>query len=113
MKETKNIIFLKKNIPNRIKKQVRAWDMFAKLGPLGFVILGFVMHSTQMMDVESILWLGLGLFVVTAVTWWFWTISTIGHISERVHKAESGVQEVLTELRIIRQIFQDIKKDNK
>ena len=113
MKQDKNIIFLKKNIPNRIKKQVRAWDMFAKLGPLGFVIIGLVMHSTQMMDVKSILWLGLGVFVVTAATWWFWTIATIGHISDRVHKAESGVQEVLTEIKIIRQIFQDIKKDNK
>ena len=52
MKETKNIIFQKEH-SNRIKKQVHAWDMFAKLGPIRICWFGFIMHSTQMMDVES------------------------------------------------------------
>ena len=108
MKETKNIIFLKKNIPNRIKKQVRAWDMFAKLGPLGFVILGFVMHSTQMMDVESILWLGLGLFVVTAVTWWFWTIFTIRHLVRILNRASENLGEVKDEFKKVSKQVQDL-----
>ena len=38
-------------------------------------------------------------FVVTAVTWWFGQYRNNRHILERVHKAESGVQEVLTELK--------------
>ena len=98
---------------DKIETQVERWDWFARIVPIVFVGISLVLICLGVIDYKQAFWTALAVFAVTAVTWWFWTISTIGHISERVHKAENGVQEVLTELKIIRQIFQDIKKDNK
>ena len=97
----------------QIEKQVERWDMYARIVPAIFLVVCGGLILAGIIDYKQAFWAAVVVTAVTAVTWWFWTISTIGNISERVHKAESGVQEVLTELKIIRQIFQDIKKDNK
>jgi len=109
----KNVIFLKKDIPNRIKKEVRYWNLFAKFAPFVFAGVGFVFYKMNMVNFNDILVIAGILFAVTAISWWFWTINTIGHISDRVHKAEDGIQEVLTDLKVIRQLFQDIKDNRK
>lgn len=109
----KNVIFLKKDIPNRIKKEVRYWNLFAKFAPFVFAGVGFVCYKMNMVNFNDILVIAGILFAVTAISWWFWTINTIGHISDRVHKAEDGIQDVLTDLKVIRQLFQDIKDNRK
>lgn len=109
----KNVIFLKKDIPNRIKKEVRYWNLFAKFAPFVFAGAGFVCYKMNMVTFNDILVTAGIVFAVTAISWWFWTINTIGHISDRVHKAEDGIQDVLTDLKVIRQLFQDIKDNRK
>jgi hypothetical protein len=109
----KNVIFLKKDIPNRIKKEVRYWNLFAKFAPFAFAGAGFVCYKMNMVNFNDILVIAGILFAITAISWWFWTINTIGHISDRVHKAEDGIQDVLTDLKVIRQLFQDIKDNRK
>lgn len=109
----KNVIFLKKDIPNRIRKEVHYWNLFAKVAPFLFSGLAFVFYRMGMIDFTDILIVGGVAFAITAVLWWFWTVNTIGHVSDRVHKAEEGIQDVLTDLKIIRQLFQDIKDNRK
>ena len=80
--------------------------MFASTRPIRICYPGFIMHSNTndgcrvhtMVRLRTICSNSSYLVVPDNTL-------TIGHISERVHKAESGVQEVLTELKIIRQIF--------
>lgn len=109
----KNVIFLKKDIPNRIKKEVRYWNLFAKLAPFVFAGVGLMCYKMDMLELSDILVVAGIMFAVTAVVWWFWTVNTIGHISDRVHKAEDGIQDVLTDLKVIRQLFQDLKDNRK
>lgn len=108
--EVKNVIFLKKDIPQRIKKEVHLWNCFAKLAPVVALLVGYILYNTGILDLETILITAAIIFAGTAVTWWFWTVNTIGHISDRVHKAENGVTEVLAEIRLIRKLFQEINK---
>lgn len=108
----KNIIFLKKEIPNRIRKQVEYWNLFAKLAPIAFVVGGFFFYELNFCSLQTLLFVGAGLFAVTAVIWWFWTVNTIGFVSDRVHKAEEGIQDVLSDLKIIKELFREIKDNN-
>lgn len=109
----KNVIFLKKDIPSRIKKEVHYWNIFAKFAPFIFAGVGFACYKMNMLELSDILVVAGTMFAVTAIVWWFWTVNTIGHISDRVHKAEDGIQDVLTDLKVIRQLFQDIKDNRK
>jgi len=105
----KNVIFLKKDIPQNIKRQVRIWDLYAKLSPIIFFIIGWLCHDSGMLTLQQIIWIGGGLFTLTAVCWWFWTVYTIGHITDRVHKAETGIQEVLGDLKVVKELLKQIK----
>jgi hypothetical protein len=53
--------------------------------------------------------IGAGAFALTAVTWWFWTVHTIGQIADRTHKAESNVQEVLHDIKQIKELVKEIR----
>jgi hypothetical protein len=107
--DMKNVIFLKKDIPNKIKKEVFYWNLFAKISPLVFAIVALILYQSGVVPIQWLIVAGTAIFVVVAVTWWFWTVNTIGHISNRVHKAETGVQEVLTDLKVIKELVRDLK----
>lgn len=111
MGKTKNIIFLnKKEIPDKIKREVRWWDLYAKLSPIAYLTVGFLLWHNDVWDWHVIAGIGAGVFAMTAVTWWFWTVHTIGQIADRTHKAESTVQEVLHDIRDIKELVKQIRK---
>lgn len=106
----KNIIFLNKDIPDKIKREVKWWDMYAKLSPLVYLFIGFLLWRFGNMEWPVVAGIGAGAFAMTAVTWWFWTVHTIGAISDRTHRAEQTVQEVLHDIREIKDIVRQIRK---
>lgn len=111
MGKTKNIIFLnKKEIPDKIKREVRWWDLYAKLSPIAYLTVGFLLWHNDIYDWHVIAGIGAGVFAMTAVTWWFWTVHTIGQIADRTHRAESTVQEVLHDIRDIKDLVKQIRK---
>jgi hypothetical protein len=111
MGKTKNIIFLnKKEIPDKIKREVRWWDLYAKLSPIAYLTVGFLLWHNDVWDWHVIAGIGAGVFAMTAVTWWFWTVHTIGQIADRTHRAESTVQEVLHDIRDIKELVKQIRK---
>ena len=109
MGKMKNVIFLNKEIPDKIKREVRWWDLYAKLSPIAYLLVGFLLWNYDVWDWQVIAGIGAGVFAMTAVTWWFWTVHTIGEIADRTHKAESTVQEVLHDIRDIKEIVKDIR----
>ena len=111
MGKTKNIIFLNnKEIPDKIKREVRWWDLYAKLSPIAYLTVGFLLWHNDIYDWHVIAGIGAGVFAMTAVTWWFWTVHTIGQIADRTHRAESTVQEVLHDIRDIKDLVKQIRK---
>jgi hypothetical protein len=109
----KEVIFLKvaKKIPQDIKDQVRWWDILGKLLPLICVVLG---ATGYLMGVELEILLGiiLAMCAVTAITWWFWTINTIARMSDKIRSAETGVQQVLSDIQIIKELVKEIRKSS-
>lgn len=109
-----DVIFLKvtKKIPQDIKEQVRWWDILAKLLPLVFVLIGSVGYIMGV-DYKVLLVIGLVMAASTAITWWFWTIHTIARMSDKIRSAENGVQQVLSDIQIIKDIVKEIRQQSK
>jgi len=109
MGKMKNVIFLNKEIPDKIKREVRWWDLYAKLSPIAYLLVGFLLWHNEIYDWHVIAGIGAGVFAMTAVTWWFWTVHTIGEIADRTHRAEISVQEVLYDIKQIKELVKEIR----
>ena len=100
-----------KNIDN-IEAQVERWDLFARLVPTVFLVINIILVTTGVINFEQAFWVGLGLFAVTAVTWWFWTIYTIRHLVKTLNRASKNLQEVRSEFIAVSKDLKDIKNDD-
>ena len=105
----------KKEIENidKIEAQVERWDLFARLVPTAFLVINVILVTTGILNFEQAFWAGLGLFAVTAVTWWFWTIYTIRHLVKTLNRASRNLQEVRTEFISVSKEVRDFKDDTK
>ena len=96
---------------NNIEAQVERWDMFARLVPTVFLVINLILVTTGVINFEQAFWLGLGLFAVTAVTWWFWTIYTIRHLVKTLNRASTNLQEVRSEFIEVSRDLKEFKND--
>ena len=96
---------------NNIEAQVERWDMFARLVPTVFLVINIILVTVGVIDFEQAFWVGLGLFAVTAVTWWFWTIYTIRHLFKTLNRASKNLQEVRSEFTEVAKEVKDIRND--
>jgi type II secretory pathway component PulM len=96
---------------NNIEAQVERWDMFARLVPTVFLVINIILVTVGVIDFEHAFWVGLGLFAVTAVTWWFWTIYTIRHLVKTLNRASKNLQEVRSEFTEVAKEVKDIRND--
>ena len=96
---------------NNIEAQVERWDMFARLVPTVFLVINLILVTTGVINFEQAFWIGLGLFAVTAVTWWFWTIYTIRHLVKTLNRASKNLQEVRSEFKSVSKDFKEFKND--
>lgn len=85
----------------KIEQQVNRWDLYARLMPTFFLSLSFILIWTGYVSFNQAFWLGLGLFAVTAVTWWFWTIFTIKLLVRTLYRASKNLEEVKSEFKEI------------
>ena len=98
---------------NNIEAQVERWDMYARLVPTVFLVVNIILVTTGIIDFETAFWVGLGLFAVTAVTWWFWTIYTIRHLVKTLNRASKNLGEVREEFVKVAQEIEAIQNDKK
>ena len=96
---------------NNIEAQVERWDMFARLVPTVFLVINLILVTTGVINFEQAFWIGLGLFALTAVTWWFWTIYTIRHLVKTLNRASKNLQEVRSEFIEVSKDLKDLKYD--
>jgi len=110
---TNNLLFLK-NLnkgtkgTDAIRDQARLWDIYAKISPIIFIVVAGVMWLLNIVQHDQILWAGAIIFAVTAVTWWFWTVHTIGKIAQLLRSADDGVRETLHDLRDIKDLVKQL-----
>ena len=96
---------------NNIEAQVERWDLFARLVPTVFLVINLILVTAGVINFEQAFWVGLGLFAVTAVTWWFWTIYTIRHLVRTLNRASKNLQEVRSEFIAVTKEVKDLKND--
>ena len=96
----------------RITKQVERWDLYARIVPTVFLILSIFLIFTGIIDFAAAFYLGLGLFAVTAVSWWFWTIYTIRHLIRTLNRASTNILEVRDEFVSIKEDLEAYKNEN-
>jgi len=95
----------------RIEVQVEKWDLFARITPTIFLIISIILITTGWIDFAQAFWLGLGLFAVTAVTWWFWTIYTIRHLIRTLSRTSNNLLEVRNEFKDVKTEVEALKNE--
>lgn len=95
------------NKARQIEKQVERWDLFAKIAPATFLIVCFILLITEATTFQTVFSLGMILFAVTAVIWWFWTIFTIRFLVRVLNRASGNLVEVTDDLKETKQDLKD------
>ena len=99
------------NNKRNIEHQVERWDLYARIVPTIFLVISLILVTTGIIDFDTAFWVGLGLFAITAVTWWFWTIYTIRHLVKTLNRASKNLQEVRSEFTEVAKEVKDIRND--
>jgi hypothetical protein len=95
-----------------IEIQVERWDVYARITPTIFLIISMTLIATGIIDFKTAFWVGLGMFALTAVTWWFWTIYTIRHLIRTLNRASNNIVEVKDEFVSIKKDLEAYKNEN-
>lgn len=83
---------------SRIEDQVERWDLFAKVAPAFFLLVCFLLLIVEAVSFQTVFSVGMVLFALTAVTWWFWTIFSIRFLVKLLKRASTGLIDVTTDL---------------
>jgi len=99
---------------DRVERQVEIWELYARILPPVFLLISILLVSLQIIDFDTAFYVGLGLFSVTAVVWWFWTIFTIRQLVRTLGRATKNLNSVRSEFRNINAIIQsELEKEIK
>lgn len=82
----------------QIEQQVEKWDLFAKIAPTVFLLACFILLSLGSVSFETVFYVGMVLFSITAVTWWFWAIFSIRYLVKLLNRSSKGLIDVTSEL---------------
>ena len=102
----------KNNKHPEIVKQVENWDMYARLVPTLFLFGSGTLILLGYIEFQMAFYVGLGVFSVTAICWWFWTIYTIKLLVGTLNIASDGLADVRDEFRKINEDIREFKDDN-
>ena len=93
--------------------QVERWDLFARLVPTVFLVIAMGLVALGIISFATAFWTGIGLFAMTAATWWFWTIYTIRQLIKTLARASQNLLEVKTEFVEINKQVKALRNDDK
>ena len=91
----------------KIEKQVARWDLYAKIAPTIFLVVGGISLAIGITSFDTLFNIGMILFAFTAVTWWFWTIITVKYIITTMSSATTNLLEVKQDLKDIRKTLEE------
>jgi hypothetical protein len=91
----------------KIEKQVARWDLYAKIAPTIFLVVGGISLAIGITSFDTLFNIGMILFAFTAVTWWFWTIITVKYIIRTMSSATTNLLEVKQDLKDIRKTLEE------
>jgi len=105
--DKEEIVFRAKNI----ERNIEHWDLYAKIMPSLFLVLSILFMSFGIVDFDTMFYVGLTLFAITGVTWWFWTLFSIKFLLNVLRRASNNLVDVSDELRAIKADYQEITNE--
>ena len=96
----------------KIEEQVERWDLFAKIVPTIFLALSFIFLALGIISFDTLFYVGIVLFAITAVVWWFWTIFSIRFLVRLLRRASINLLTVSTDLKKVRKDFYENEENN-
>ena len=88
----------------QIERQVERLDTLAKIVPTTFLLSSLGLTIWGYITLDTAFYVGLIVFAVTSIVWWFWTIYTIRYLIKILNRAASNLGEVRAE-------FKEVAKD--
>lgn len=64
-------------ITAQIDKQIRFWQAYCLLAPVGYILLSIWLHSQQLASWLAISVVAIVIAIMSCVGWWHWSIQTI------------------------------------
>ena len=95
----------------KIIQQAERWDLYAKITPPFFLALATLLIVFNIIDFDAIFYIGLIMFGLTGVVWWFWSIFTIRYIIKNMSNATNGLRAVRDELKSITTEVKDLRDE--
>ena len=64
-------------ITAQIAKQIRSWQAYCLLAPVGYILLSIWLHSQHWASWPAICVVGMVIVIMSCVAWWHWSMNTI------------------------------------
>lgn len=93
-------------LTDKIKQQIKFWQIYSVVAPLGFVALASWLHYLGV-TITSLLELAAIITVVTCVTWWHWSMITMLTLMSAVSKADAYFDKLDDKLSSIQKSLQE------
>jgi hypothetical protein len=93
----------------KIAKQVERWDLYARLTPTLFLVTSMILFLFNIVDQQTIAYIGLTGFAFTAVVWWWWAIFTIKYLVTTLNRATKNISEVTEEIKLVTEEVQGLR----
>lgn len=95
----------------KIASQAARWDIYAKISPPFFLVSAVILVIFDLIEFDTLFYVGIVMFGLTAVVWWFWSIFTIRYIIRNMAGATQDLKEVKKEIMEITSEVRDLKND--
>lgn len=96
----------------KIAQQVEKWDLYARLTPTTFLVTSLLLLIFDIVNQQTVVYVGLVGFGTTAVVWWWWAIFTIKYLVTTLNKASTELTEVTQEIALVSKNIQDLKEND-
>ena len=96
-----------------IEQQVERWDIMAKVVPTTFLLISASLTVWGWITLDTAFYIGLSIFAVTSVIWWFWTIFTIRYLIRILNRAATNLNEVRYEFITVAKDVERMKDETR
>lgn len=92
----------------KIQNQVNHWRLYAKVLPLGFLALLFLLHTIGWDSaIQKILVCGGTIMFASAVVWWYWVLQKVYVFAGTLSRTVESIDKIGNEIKGIKKEIKD------
>lgn len=93
-----------------IEKQCSWWEMYARIVPVGGIMMFLLTWYISRNLSETIITTGIALLCITFAVWWYWAVVSIAKLARSNKVLLGKMQEIHSELCYARNELQSVKQ---